>query len=149
MNLTLRQLVFRYTFFAILATLSNLLTQRLVFTGTGGWYLAALMAGTLVGLIVKYILDKKWIFHYHTRKLGAETRTFSLYTLTGVGTTAIFWGSETLFWIVGQTQTMREAGAVLGLTIGYVIKYNLDRRFVFTQTARSLETSSQIEEQQQ
>jgi hypothetical protein len=27
---------------------------------------------------------------------------------------------------------MRELGAVIGLAIGYVVKYNLDRRFVFT-----------------
>jgi hypothetical protein len=27
---------------------------------------------------------------------------------------------------------MREAGAVLGLTVGYVVKYRLDRRYVFT-----------------
>jgi putative flippase GtrA len=27
---------------------------------------------------------------------------------------------------------MRELGAILGLSVGYVVKYNLDRRFVFT-----------------
>ena len=51
---------------------------------------------------------------------------------TGVATTVIFWGSETLFWLVWKTDFMREAGALLGLAIGYVTKYNLDRRFVFT-----------------
>ena len=70
-------------------------------------------------------------------KLREETRKFGLYTLTGVGTTAIFWGSETLFWLLGRTQGMRETGAVLGLTIGYVIKYNLDYRFVFGRTLKN------------
>ena len=28
---------------------------------------------------------------------------------------------------------MRELGAILGLTIGYIIKYKLDKRFVFRQ----------------
>jgi hypothetical protein len=31
---------------------------------------------------------------------------------------------------------MRELGAVIGLTIGYVVKYELDRRFVFTPSNR-------------
>ena len=31
-----------------------------------------------------------------------------------------------------RSDPMREAGAVLGLTVGYVVKYNLDRRYVFT-----------------
>ena len=30
-----------------------------------------------------------------------------------------------------KTDLMREVGAVLGLAVGYVIKYTLDRRFVF------------------
>ncbi|MEL7013152.1 MAG: GtrA family protein, partial [Pseudomonadota bacterium] len=30
-----------------------------------------------------------------------------------------------------RTDLMRELGAVIGLTIGYVTKYQLDKRFVF------------------
>lgn len=133
MRLSIRQLVMRYAAFAGIATFANLGVQRFILSATGGWYIAALMAGTLVGLVVKYLLDKRWIFFDDRRDLRSETRTFGLYTLTGVGTTALFWGSETLFWLLGQTQTMREIGAVLGLTAGYVIKYNLDYRFVFRQ----------------
>jgi putative flippase GtrA len=50
----------------------------------------------------------------------------------GLVTTAIFWGTETAFWMIWHTGMMRELGAVLGLLVGYVVKYNLDRRFVFT-----------------
>ncbi len=50
----------------------------------------------------------------------------------GLVTTTIFWGAESLFWFVWHTQAMRELGAVLGLAVGYVVKYRLDRRFVFT-----------------
>ena len=32
---------------------------------------------------------------------------------------------------------MREAGAVIGLGIGYFVKYELDRRFVFPQQERA------------
>jgi putative flippase GtrA len=38
---------------------------------------------------------------------------------------------ETAFWVVWQTKELRELGAILGLAIGYVVKYRLDRRFVF------------------
>lgn len=131
MSMTLAQLVLRYGAFAVAATLANLGAQRLVLgLGSGGYWLA-LAVGTGVGLVVKYALDKRWIFHDARGALRAEGRKFSLYTLTGVGTTAIFWGSETAFWLIGQSHAAREAGAVLGLTLGYVLKYRLDRRFVF------------------
>jgi len=35
-----------------------------------------------------------------------------------------------------QTDAMRELGAVIGLSFGYVIKYRLDRVFVFTEIQR-------------
>jgi putative flippase GtrA len=53
----------------------------------------------------------------------------------GIVTTAIFWITETAFWLHWQTEAMRELGAVIGLMIGYTVKYQLDRRFVFTDAA--------------
>ncbi len=132
--MTTTGLIIRYAGFAGIATLANLGAQRAVFALLAEGQLrliAALVCGTGVGLVVKYLLDKRWIFFDRMRPIKDETRTFSLYTLTGVGTTALFWGSESLFWVFWQTQHMRELGAVLGLTAGYVIKYNLDKRFVF------------------
>jgi putative flippase GtrA len=55
----------------------------------------------------------------------------------GLVTTAIFWGTETLFWWLWHTDAMRELGAVIGLTIGYVTKYQLDKRFVFAPRHRA------------
>jgi putative flippase GtrA len=126
-------LAVRYAAFAAIASVANLATQRLVFATTDLEIrlLVALVAGTGVGLVLKYFLDKKWIFFDAAEPLAAETRKFSLYTLTGVATTLIFWGAEALFWEIWQTQAMRETGAVLGLTAGYFIKYQLDRRYVF------------------
>lgn len=135
--MTFRTLVLRYVAFAILATLSNLATQRAVLAlGDSGMHFgAAIGAGTFVGLVIKYMLDKRWIFQDIETGAWNHGRKFSLYTAMGLVTTAIFWGTETLFWIVWQTDRMRELGAVLGLAVGYVIKYNLDRRFVFTNRA--------------
>ena len=36
-----------------------------------------------------------------------------------------------LFWTYFKTHNMREIGAIIGLTIGYMIKYKLDKNFVF------------------
>lgn len=126
-----RAIALRYAAFAVLATLANLATQRVVLTGTGDRYWPALAAGTGVGLIVKYLLDKRWIFFDRSQGLATHGRRFTLYSLTGVVTTLIFWTSESGFWFLSGSDHLREVGAVLGLAIGYTTKYLLDRRFVF------------------
>ncbi len=131
-------LVIRYALFAILATLANLATQRVAlrFGDSGILFVLAVGAGTTVGLVIKYILDKRWIFRDMSVGVKAHSKRFSLYSAMGLVTTAIFWGLETVFWFVWQTHAMREIGAVLGLGIGYVVKYNLDRRYVFIDTEK-------------
>jgi len=89
-----------------------------------------------VGLVVKYLLDKRWIFGDRSQGMRAHGRLFTLYTAMGILTTAIFWGTETAFWLAWRTEAMREAGAVIGLAVGYVLKYRLDRRYVFTGAER-------------
>lgn len=127
------QLIVRYALFAVIATLVNLLTQRAVLAvlSDGLGFALAIFAGTAAGLIIKYVLDKKWIFFENTGGIATEGRKFGLYTLTGVVTTLIFWTTETAFWLTWDTDQARELGAVIGLAIGYCVKYNLDRRFVF------------------
>ncbi len=125
-------LVLSYAGFAILATLANLATQRVVLAALPWGLLVALAAGTLVGLVVKYALDKTWIFSGARHGRAGEAGTFGLYAATGVVTTLIFWGFESAAWLIWQSHLAREAGAVAGLAIGYVVKYRLDRRFVFT-----------------
>lgn len=131
--MTTATLVVRYAAFAVVATLANLAAQRGVLAAWGGTYrlAAAIAVGTLVGLVVKYVLDKRLIFHDLS---GGHSRKFSLYTLMGVITTAIFWGAEAGAWAIWHTDRMREVGAVLGLAVGYVVKYQLDKRFVFPKT---------------
>jgi putative flippase GtrA len=124
-----------YIGFAMAAILANLAVQRLVLLLPIDGIIAFVLAlgtGTLAGLVIKYVLDKRWIFRDPSRGLNAHGKRFSLYALMGVATTAIFWGMETLFWLTWQTHTAREMGAVIGLAIGYVVKHRLDRRFVFT-----------------
>ena len=127
-----KRLILLYISFALIATLGNLGAQRIslsLFEELG--LIFAIGMGTLIGLIIKYILDKRWIFGDLTSGISDNSRKFFLYSAMGVSTTLIFWASETLFWLVWHSDFMREIGAVLGLSIGYFIKYHLDRAFVF------------------
>lgn len=127
-------LALHYAAFAIVATTANLGTQSaiLAFDDQTIVYYLALAAGTGIGLVVKYILDKRWIFADRSRGVAAHAQRFSLYSLMGVITTMIFWATESAFWFTWHTHDARVAGALLGLGIGYFVKYQLDRRFVFT-----------------
>ena len=88
---------------------------------------------TLAGLIAKYVLDRRWIFHDRPTPPRGHAVKFTRYALTGVLTTVIFWGVELPFAALGDTPWLRYA--VLGLVIGYTAKYRLDRRFVFRERA--------------
>lgn len=127
----------KYSIFALIATAVNIIGQDIslrLYTGKGT-ILVSVFVGTLVGLVAKYYLDKKYIFNFVTRSVAHDSHTFFLYTLMGVATTAIFWGFEFSFeWIFG-TKTWRYVGGVIGLAIGYYVKYRLDKHYVFIERA--------------
>jgi putative flippase GtrA len=127
------ELAVRYAVFAAIATATNLAAQWASFGAyDGGHSLAVAIAiGTLVGLVTKYVLDKNWIFYDLERGIAAHGRKFVLYTLMGVATTLLFWGTELLFHSVFADPRMTYVGAAIGLAVGYLTKYQLDRRFVF------------------
>ena len=126
-------LVLRYSVFATIATIVNVITQvisTLLYTGRYELYVA-MLAGTCTGLIIKYILDYHWIFQGQSVTLSHHSLKFTCYSMTGVFTTGLFWGTELIFAAVGDAYWLRYVGAVLGLSIGYFVKYQLDRHFVF------------------
>ena len=123
-----------YIIFAVLATAANLISQEAIsqaYEGPYSLYLSILV-GTLVGLLVKYILDKRYIFRFKAQSKSKDAQAFLLYSTMGVFTTLIFWATEILFDSLFGTKLMRYVGAILGLTIGYVVKYYLDKKYVFT-----------------
>lgn len=122
-----------YLALAALATAVNLLTQWPFFQLFDGWWVLylALFVGTLAGLVTKYLLDKKWIFNYQASSKSDDLQKFGLYSLMGVFTTAIFWGMEIFFFHVFVFEGSQYVGGALGLAIGYVVKYYLDKKYVF------------------
>lgn len=127
------KLAIKYAIFALIATAANIGAQDLViriYFGTAH-ILVSIIVGTGAGLVVKYILDKRYIFRFHTRSIAQNTQTFILYSVMGVVTTAVFWGFEFGFHHIFQTKEMRYLGGIIGLVGGYLIKYHLDKRYVF------------------
>lgn len=129
----LLQLPVLYAAFAALATATNIAAQDITIRLVEFSFEVPLsiLVGTVVGLVVKYMLDKHYIFSFVPRSRLHDVRTFLLYSVMGLFTTVIFWGVELTFHLVFGTASMRYLGGAIGLAIGYTAKYNLDRRFVF------------------
>jgi len=128
-----KELLFLYIVFAVIVSITNLSSQRLVLsflTGNVG-YFAALFIGTFIGVVLGYFLDKNWIFKDPVMPYGVIGKQFFWYAMTGAIHTPVFWLIESIFWFIWETDGMREVGAVLGLVIAYTLKYFILRRYVF------------------
>jgi putative flippase GtrA len=122
----------RYVIFAVLATLANLAAQEVVMRLAPVAPLTlSILAGTVAGFVLKYVLDKKWVFDDGYVGHREELQKVTLYGAFSVLTTLIFWGFEVAFWTIWRTDLAKYTGAVLGLAIGYAAKFALDRTFVF------------------
>ncbi len=122
-----------YAVFAVIATAVNIGCQALVIWLYKGSFAVPLsiLVGTAAGLPIKYVLEKRHIFSFESDNLAHDGRLFALYSFMGVFTTALFWGVEYSFQQVFGTDAMRYLGGAIGLTLGYIIKYHLDKRYVF------------------
>lgn len=128
------KIALRYIIFAVIATVVNVGLQKISF-GVYSGYLSIYIAmgiGTIGGLIVKYYLDKKYIFYFVTSNVTEDMTKFLFYSLMGVLTTVIFWGTELAFNALWDHPESKFVGAIVGLSIGYFTKYQLDKKFVFT-----------------
>jgi putative flippase GtrA len=126
-------LVTWYAVFALLSMVANLGSQKIawwLYQGPFGVTLS-ICVGTGVGLVVKYLLDKTWIFHYAHQGITHGIQTFSRYVAMGLATTAIFWAMEFGADLLFHTEAARLTGGAAGLVLGYFVKYQLDKRFVF------------------
>jgi putative flippase GtrA len=135
-----QRLILLYAAFAAFSIVTNLGSQWLTIQIYKGphYIILSVLIGTMVGLVTKYILDKRWIFRFRANNIKHELRTLALYTVMGGVTTLVFWGTEGLFQLAFGTEMMRFAGALLGLIAGYLVKYKLDSRLVFTNTLPSV-----------
>lgn len=126
-------LVLRYTAFALLAGATNLAVQAAAMALYQGPYalVLAMVAGTIAGLVPKFLLDKYWIFYDRAPGVARGFRQLILYGLLSVVTTLLFWVFEVVFHWLGDGGPLRYVGAALGLGLGYWLKYQMDKRWVF------------------
>lgn len=125
----------KYIFFAFFASFINLCSQWIIFNFFFYEFtiFLAIIVGTFLGLLTKYYLDKNWIFEYTNQSYTDELNKFSLYSLTGIFTTLIFWLFEILFYYFVNVPNSHLWGGALGLCVGYSLKYSLDKKIVFKQ----------------
>lgn len=128
----------KYALFAVAATGANLGIQRAAqpLCRTPFGLYAAMLLGTCSGLVIKYLLDKHFIFYYRPAGPADSARTFVLYALMSGLSTLVFWTFELLFHLLFASPNARYLGAVIGLAIGYSLKYVLDRHLVFQRDRR-------------
>lgn len=122
----------RYVLFAFVSGMANLASQEIVLRLIPAVPLMiSVLSGTGVGFLVKYILEKRWIFLDPYENHVAEIRKIIVYGLFGVGTTLLFWGIELGAWHLWGTVEAKYIGAAVGLSLGNWIKYVLDKHWVF------------------
>ena len=126
-----------YSVFALISIAVNIGCQAIVVAIYRDIYAVqiSVLIGTAAGLPVKYVLEKRFIFGFEPINLAHDGRVFMLYTLMGVATTLLFWATEYGFHLMFQTDAMRYVGAAIGLIAGNIIKYQLDKRYVFRKVA--------------
>ena len=126
----------RYVVFAFLAGACNLLSQAFASSVSPAMPLMiSIVFGTGIGFLTKYILDKRWIFYDPYQGHQSEARKLSIYGASGIVTTLVFWSVELSSWAVWHTSFAKFTGACVGLMLGNILKYNLDKRFVFAELA--------------
>ena len=122
-----------YTLFAALATIINISSQMLSIWAYTGLFAVeiSILVGTAAGLPLRYFLEKRYIFAFNSKNIAHDGRLFILYCAMGMITTLIFWGTEYVFHLIYDTEVMRYVGGVIGLGIGFYVKYQLDKKYVF------------------
>jgi len=122
-----------YMLFAASSTVINIGSQILsIWTYKGSFAVEiSILVGTAAGLPLRYFLEKRYIFAFTSKNIAQDGRLFVLYSAMGVITTLIFWGTEYAFHLIYDTEVMRYVGGVIGLAIGFFVKYQLDKKYVF------------------
>jgi len=122
-----------YTLFAVFSTFINIGSQMLFIWANKDPYSVevSILVGTAAGLPLRYFLEKHYIFNFTSQNLAHDGKLFVFYSAMGVITTLIFWGTEYAFHLIYDTDFMRYVGGVIGLAVGFYVKYQLDKKYVF------------------
>ncbi len=136
---------FLYILFAVCSTILNFTVQKiseavlysfnsniLTFSLYKNIDIATLLKlgiATIAAFVFKYLADRFLVFKkekYTTAQ--KEIAGIGLYTLFSVFTTLLFWAVQLSFKVYFQLEYI---GLILGLAVGYTLKFFLDKYFVF------------------
>ena len=137
MTKTATKIAVLYSLFAVLSTAINIGSQMLsiwIYKGPLSVEISILV-GTVMGLPLRYFLEKRYIFNFTSKNLVHDGKLFVFYSAMGVITTLIFWGTEYAFHLIYDTDFMRYLGGAVGLSIGFYVKYQLDKKYVFVNSS--------------
>ena len=137
MTKTATKIAILYTLFAVVSTAINIGSQMLsiwVYEGPFSVEISILV-GTAMGLPLRYFLEKRYIFNFTSKNLVHDGKLFIFYSAMGVITTLIFWSTEYAFHLIYDTDFMRYLGGIIGLSIGFYVKYQLDKKYVFVNSS--------------
>ena len=137
MTKTATKIAVLYSLFAVLSTAINIGSQMLsiwIYKGPLAVEISILV-GTAMGLPLRYFLEKRYIFNFTSKNLVHDGKLFVFYSAMGVITTLIFWGTEYAFHFIYDTDFMRYLGGIIGLSIGFYVKYQLDKKYVFVNSS--------------
>lgn len=137
MTKTAAKIAALYTLFAVVSTAINIGSQMLSIWVYKGPFTVeiSILIGTAMGLPLRYFLEKKYIFDFTSKNRVHDGKLFVVYSAMGIITTLIFWGTEYTFHVIYDTDFMRYFGGVLGLSLGFYIKYQLDKKYVFVNSS--------------
>ncbi|OLS14370.1 MAG: hypothetical protein RBG13Loki_2019 [Promethearchaeota archaeon CR_4] len=90
------------------------------------------LLGVAVGYIVKFILDKFIVFQKRNTKLKQSSVEFIKYFAFALVTTAINLGIQLI--LINFADFHEIVALIISLSVGYTIKFLLDRKYVFPQT---------------
>ncbi len=133
MTKTATKIAVLYTLFAVVSTVINIGSQMVSIWIYKGLFSVeiSILVGTCMGLPLRYFLEKRYIFNFTSMNLVHDGKLFIFYSAMGVITTLIFWSTEYAFHLIYDTDFMRYLGGIIGLSIGFYVKYQLDKKYVF------------------
>jgi GtrA-like protein. len=126
-------IAFLYTAFALLSSAINIGSQMIFLLAYNGPYdiELSILFGTAMGMPPRYVLEKRYVFKFKAPDFKTDSRNFLVYGLIGALITPLFWITEYAFHLIFLTDTMRYVGGIIGLAIGFYVKYQLDKKYVF------------------
>ena len=128
------KIAYLYTLFAVLFTAINNIGSQIqsIWIYKAPFFVKiSILVGSAMGLPLCYFLVKRYIFNFISKNLVQDVKLFVFYSAMGVITTLIFWGTEYGFHLIYDTDFMRYLGGIIGLSLGFYIKYQLDKKYVF------------------